>query len=189
LLKVLTQKSPGDFSFPEIKLRKEIIVEKHNPKERQIIYCDTGIYRTTWCGPFAVATVAGIDYEPAYQTLKKIRGKRHCKGVSNSNIKVACKRLGIQGEWHKLEKRRIFRKFWKENLEPGKVYIVQVTKHVLVVDTRDWTTIDNQNPEWVAMDASHHWNKKLVHNFFEVKNPKFESKCDDQFSFDFDLVA
>ena len=52
-------------------------MEKHNPKTRQIIYCDTGIPRVTWCGPFAVATVAGLEYEPAYQTLRKIRGKRY----------------------------------------------------------------------------------------------------------------
>ena len=164
-------------------------MEKHNPKTRQIIYCDTGIPRVTWCGPFAVATVAGIEYEPAYQTLRKIRGKRHCKGVSNSNIHTACKQLGVKGKWTKLDKKRKLSKFVTENLEQGKVYIIQITKHVLVMDTRDWTTIDNQVPEWRAMDASHHWSKRLVHNFYEVENPQFTSKCDEQLTFDFELVA
>ena len=164
-------------------------MEKHNPKTRQIIYCDTGIPRVTWCGPFAVATVAGIEYEPAYQTLRKIRGKRHCKGVSNSNIHSACKKLGVKGKWTKLDKKRKLSKFVTENLEQGKVYIIHITKHVLVMDTRDWTTIDNQVPEWRAMDASHHWSKRLVHNFYEVENPQFKSKCDEQLTFDFELVA
>tara|TARA_R110002124_G_scaffold211101_1_gene377438 strand:+ start:173 stop:538 length:366 start_codon:yes stop_codon:yes gene_type:complete len=121
--------------------------------------------------------------------LRKIRGKRHCKGVSNSNIAVACKKLGLKGKWTHLEKKRKLSKFVPENLEQGKVYIIQITRHVLVMDTRDWTTIDNQVPEWRAMDASHHWSKKLVHAFYEVENPKFDSHCDDQFTFDFDLVA
>ena len=77
----------------------------------------------------------------------------------------------------------------KQNLEQGKVYIIQITKHVLVMDTRDWTTIDNQVPEWRAMDASHHWGKRLVHAFYEVENPKFESQCDEQFTFDFELAS
>ena len=163
--------------------------DKHNPKERQIIYCDTGIHRVTWCGPFAVATVAGVEYEPAYQTLRKIRGKRHCKGVSNGNIASACKKFGLKGKWTTLKKKRKLSKFVPENLEQGKVYIIQITKHVLVMDTRDWTTIDNQVPTWRAMDASHHWSKRLVHAFYEVENPKFDSQCDDQLTFDFDLVA
>ena len=65
---------------------------KHNPNAREITDW-IGNSRITWCGPFSVATVAGIKYEPAYQTLKMIRGKRHCKGVTNSNIAKACKQL------------------------------------------------------------------------------------------------
>ena len=164
-------------------------MEKHNPKKRKIIYCDTGNYRKTWCGPFSVATVAGTEYEPAYQTLRKIRGKRHCKGVSNDNIAKACKKLGLKGKWTTLKKQRKLSKFVFENLEQGKVYIIQITRHVLVMDTRDWTTIDNQVAIWRAMDASHHWSKRLVHAFYEVENPKFESQCDDQLTFDFELAS
>ena len=161
-------------------------MEKHNPKTR-LITDWTGRSRVTWCGPFSVATVAGVEYEPAYQSLKKIRGKRHCKGVSNDNIKKACHELGVTGKWHKSKKRTVLRKFVKDNLESGKVYIVQITRHVLVIDTRDWTTIDNQVPTWRAMDASHHWAKKLVHNFFEVYNPKFNEEVEKQLDFDFAL--
>jgi hypothetical protein len=97
--------------------------------------------------------------------------------------------LGVKGKWTKLDKKRKLSKFVTENLEQGKVYIIQITRHVLVMDTRDWTTIDNQVPEWRAMDASHHWSKRLVHNFYEVENPQFTSKCDEQLTFDFELVA
>jgi hypothetical protein len=163
-------------------------MEKHNPIERKVTDW-TGKQRITWCGPFAVATVAGTEYEPAYQRLKTIRGKRHCKGVTNDNIAKACKKMGIIGKWTTLDKKRKLSKFVPEILEQGKVYIIQITRHVLVMDTRDWTTIDNQVPEWRAMDASHHWSKKLVNAFYEVENPKFDSQCDDQLTFDFELAS
>jgi len=152
-------------------------MEKFTPKERQIIYCDTGKYRVTWCGPYSVATVCGVEYEPAYRTIRAIRGKRHCKGVSNSDIQKACKKLGVNGKWTKLKKRTQLRKFLP-TLEVGKVYIVQVTKHVVVLDTRDMTTIDNQNPEWIPGEFSKHI-RKLVHAVFEVENPKFDPKSED----------
>jgi len=63
-------------------------------------------------------------------------------------------------------------------LEAGKVYIVQITRHVLVVDTRDMTTIDNQRQEWIAAESSKHI-RKLVHAVFEVENPKFDPKSQD----------
>ena len=63
-------------------------------------------------------------------------------------------------------------------LAPNKVFVIQITKHFIVVDTRDFTTIDNQNPEWIAIEASKHINK-LVHNYFVVENPKFDPKSED----------
>ena len=79
-------------------------MDKFKPNHREITDW-IGNQRITWCGPYSVATVAGTSYERAYQTLKLIRGKRHCKGVSNANIASACKKLGIKGKWKKLEKR------------------------------------------------------------------------------------
>ena len=76
---------------------------KHNPKAREITDW-IGNSRITWCGPFSVATVAGVKYEPAYQTLKMIRGKRHCKGVSKSNITKACQRFGVDPKYTALKK-------------------------------------------------------------------------------------
>ena len=152
---------------------------KHNPKAREITDW-IGNSRITWCGPFSVATVAGIKYEPAYQTLKMIRGKRHCKGVTIKNITKACQRFGVDPKYTALKKRRVLRKFIEDgHLESGKVYIVEVTKHVL----------DNQVAKWRAMDASHHWSRKLVKGFHEIRNPKFLPSDEGQLNFDFALAA
>jgi hypothetical protein len=151
-------------------------MEKFTPTGREITDW-IGNKRITWCGPYSVATVCGKSYEEAYQLLRKIRGKRHAKGVSNGNIKDACNKLGVKGEWKHLEKRTQMRKFLP-TLEAGKVYIVQITRHVLVVDTRDMTTIDNQHQDWIAAESSKHI-RKLVHAVFEVENPKFDPKSQD----------
>jgi hypothetical protein len=66
-------------------------MNKHNPLERKITDW-TGKKRITWCGPFSVALVSGKEYEPAYQTLKNIRGKRQetsQKLVSSSALKAS----------------------------------------------------------------------------------------------------
>ena len=141
---------------------------KHTPEQRQLMY-DTMVNRTTWCGPYAVATVCGTEYEEAYRVIRTIRGKRHAKGVSNDNITKSCKVLGVKGKWKKLPKRTKLAKFLP-TLEQGKVFIVQITKHVIVVDTRDYTTIDNQSRKWVAMETSPLLTK-LTHEVFEVENP------------------
>ena len=151
-------------------------MDKIVPKTRQVTNW-RGEWRRTWCGPYVVAVVCGIEYEPAYQILKNLLKKRHAKGVTNSDINAACRYFGVKVKWTKMAKRTQLRKFLP-TLEIGKVYIVQITKHVLVVDTRDMTTIDNQSIKWIAAETTPH-KAKLVHAFFEVSNPKFQPKQDD----------
>ena len=81
-------------------------MKKHTPQTRQIIYCDTGVYRTTWCGPYAIAVICGTEYEQAYRTVRAIRGKRHCKGITCDNLTKASAKLGVKGKWVNLEKRQ-----------------------------------------------------------------------------------
>ena len=150
-------------------------MNKHTPSQRPITDW-VGKQRITWCGPYAIAIICGVAYEPAYQAAKLVRGKRHAKGITNSNLKAACRMFGVNGKWKSLEKRTKLSKFLP-TLEAGKVYVIQITKHFLVVDTRDFTTIDNQNREWIAMEATKHKNK-LVHSVFEVTNPKFDAEDD-----------
>ncbi len=148
---------------------------KHNPEERAITDW-VGNKRITWCGPFAIATVCGTKYETAYRTVRAIRGKRHAKGVTATDIKKSCTKLGVKGKWTNLPKRKKLAKFLP-TLEAGKVYIVEVTRHVIVVDTRDYTTIDNQNPDWTAVESTKHL-RKLVHRVFEIENPKLSAPAD-----------
>ena len=149
-------------------------MKKHTPQTRQIIYCDTGVYRTTWCGPYAIAVICGTEYEQAYRTVRTIRGKRHCKGITCDNLTKASAKLGVKGKWVDLEKRQKFGNFMK-TLEKNKVYVINVTKHFLILDTRDYTTIDNQVPKWIAGEMSKH-KSKLVSKYFVVENPQFEPK-------------
>jgi len=146
--------------------------KKHTPEGRAITDWH-GTHRITWCGPYAIATVCGTAYEPAYQAAKRARGKRHAKGITCSNLKEACSALNVKGKWKMLSKKRVLRKFIEESLLPNEVYVIAITKHFLVIDTRDWTTIDNQSLGWCAMEGSKHKNK-MVHGYFKVENPKFE---------------
>tara|TARA_R100000654_G_scaffold32767_2_gene57799 strand:- start:323 stop:820 length:498 start_codon:yes stop_codon:yes gene_type:complete len=151
---------------------------KHTPNRREITDW-IGNKRTTWCGPYAIATVCGTSYEPAYQMAKRVRGKRHAKGITCNNLEKACKLLGVKGKWHTLEKRQKCINFLKsDTLKPNTVYVINVTKHFFILDTRDYTTIDNQVPEWIAAESTKHKNK-LVVKYFEVENPKFDAKNDD----------
>ena len=144
-------------------------MEKHTPKSRQVTSW-TGIWRKTWCGPYAVAVVTGKEYEHCYQALKKIRGKRPAKGVPMIHIVNACKIYDRKVEYTELQNRRKMSKFCKEQLEPNSLYIIQISQHVLVIDTRDWTVIDNQSQEWTAMENYHGFNKQ-VKGYIKIHNP------------------
>ena len=149
-------------------------MNKHTPKRRQIVYCDTGIARKTWCGPYAIAVVCGTEYEEAYRVARAIRCKRHAKGITVTNLINSCKKFGVTGVNKKLDKKMKLSKWLDQHTLPNKVYVVNTTRHFLIVDTRDWTTIDNQKPEWEAVTAFKHI-KKMVHAHFIVDNPKFET--------------
>ena len=153
-------------------------MNKHTPKRRQIVYCDTGIARKTWCGPYAIAVVCGTEYEEAYRVARAIRGKRHAKGITVTNLINSCKKFGVTGVRKELDKKMKLSKWLDQHTLPNKVYVVNTTRHFLIVDTRDWTTIDNQKPEWEAVTASKHINK-MVHGHFIVDNPKFETAKDE----------
>ena len=153
-------------------------MNKHTPKRRQIVYCDTGIARKTWCGPYAIAVVCGTEYEPAYQVARAVRGKRHAKGITVTQMINSCKKMGVTGVNKKLDKKMKLSKWLDQHTLPNKVYVVNTTRHFIIVDTRDWTTIDNQQPEWKAVTASKHINT-MVHGHFIVDNPKFETAKDE----------
>ena len=78
---------------------------KHTPARREITDW-IGNKRSTWCGPYAVAVVTGLQYEDTYKALKKIRGKRSTAGVTMKNMMTACSKFGVKTERTELEKRK-----------------------------------------------------------------------------------
>jgi len=163
------------------------MTNKFTVKKRQITDW-LGNTRKTWCGPYALAVIGKTDYEYAYKMCKEVRRKRSTAGITNSDFTAVAHHMGIKSHWRKTESVKL--KTWLDmNSEPNSVYVVQITKHYLIVDTRDCTTIDNQNPEWTDMSLSKHLNKK-VHYVFKVKNPKFDPKHENlDFRFEEKLVA
>ena len=147
--------------------------KKHTPEGRAITDWH-GTHRITWCGPYAIAVVCGTEYEPAYQVARAVRGKRHAKGITVTQMINSCKKMGVTGVNKKLDKKMKLSKWLDQHTLPNKVYVVNTTRHFIIVDTRDWTTIDNQEPEWKAVTASKHINK-MVHGYFMVDNPKIET--------------
>ena len=77
------------------------------------------------------------------------------------NMVSACFRLGFHGKYIKLNKRRKMQYFCKENLQKNQLYIVEVQKHVVVLDTKNWTLIDNQVTEWIEPEQSKYWGKQV----------------------------
>ena len=160
---------------------------KHTPERRKVT-CVYGRPRKTWCGPYALAVIGKTDYENAYKICKKVRRKRSAAGISNSNFTAVAHRFGVSSNWKKTESMKL--KTWIEmETKPNTVYVVQITRHYIIIDTRDCTTIDNQKPEWIDMSSSKHLNKK-VHNVMEIRNPKFEPNHQNlDFRFQEKLVA
>ena len=70
---------------------------KHTPQRRAITDW-MGNQRKTWCGPYAIATVCGTDYEPAYQMAKAVRRKRHAKGITRTDLEDSCYALNVRGK-------------------------------------------------------------------------------------------
>ena len=81
--------------------------------------------------------------------IKTDQKKRSTAGVTNRNMMSAFKELKVKYKHTKLDKRKkLLANYINDDLAPNKVYLVQITKHYLIIDTRDCTTIDNQVPQW-----------------------------------------
>jgi len=142
--------------------------------DRREVTDSAGRWRMTWCGPYALATVAKLEYEQAYQSIKKIVRKRHVKGVSVETLTKAMDDYGVIGPWTVLPKRQKFINHVKK-MEDNCLYVVLVSKHYFIVDTRDMTAIDNQTLEWTPVDEFKHKNKQ-VQRYFKIneQNIRFQ---------------
>ena len=82
----------------------------------------------------------------------------------------AFKELKVKYKHTKLDKEKSLANYINDDLAPNKVYLVQITKHYLIIDTRDCTTIDNQVPEWNDMHSTKHSKKLVLRSFRDLKS-------------------
>ena len=69
--------------------------DKPAPEKREV-FDSSRVRRNTWCGPYVAAAVCKIDYETAYQTFRKITGKRHVAGTHADEVKRVCSEHGVK---------------------------------------------------------------------------------------------
>ena len=128
---------------------------------------------TTWCGPYAMATVCGMDYDTVYKKMLRAYNKRtpykrkYISGVTNTLMQIVSKTVKHEIEFKRAERVTSVSQYLNY-LYPNRVYILQITGHYIVVDTSDWTVCDNQSQEWVPLKGSKHIRCK-VRNVAEVK--------------------
>ena len=132
----------------------------------------------TWCGMYALALVSGLDYDTVYD--KMLRGinraipayrtkRKYITGVLNTDMERTAKTIKCKIKFDKTKKVNL--KNYLDHLDPNKIYIINITDHYVVLDTRTWELCDNQSQEWVPVLESKH-SRCYVRNIAEVKNHK-----------------
>jgi hypothetical protein len=129
--------------------------------------------RTLWCGPYAIAVIFGTDYDTAYKKTLRSVNKRLMK-----RSRWAWKKTRIQGLGNMAMERVIrtrYKKFifanverkptlknYLDHLRPNRLYVVNVTGHYVLINTKDWTISDNQLGQWVPVNETTHYMRSRV---------------------------
>ena len=131
----------------------------------------------TWCGPYALAMLAGLSYDEAYprirHSIRRFRGANvyhvpeHIQGVYSPDMLAAAKTLGVKLQFKRAKNWPTLGKF-RDMMKPGRWYLVQITGHYLVVDTRNWTWCDNGSRGWLPLDNCR-WLRSHVELYSEAK--------------------
>ena len=139
----------------------------------------------TWCGPYALALLSGLDYETAYKkilrsynryyrTQAKKRGlhpeywtKKSIKGMTTYELGRAGKSLGVKIDWKKPPERCTVLGFARDHTVKGRVYLVQTRTHFLTV--LDGMIYDNWPSSPRPADGQHHLRKAIVQSVAEIK--------------------
>lgn len=114
--------------------------------------------RKVWCGPYALAAIAGISYDDAYQVLiearanVKISDKMPIKGVFNEEMEAGIEICMNRKRhfYHPWNKKTSLRKAL-DYMRPNRIYLVNTSRHYIVIDTSNWTMIDNQTKGWISV--------------------------------------
>jgi len=124
-----------------------------------------------WCGPYALAMISDKSYEEAYLIAKKKLRKRSITGMYNHQFKAVARYMGFNKfEWQfvpKSESKPTLRSF-KDWMRPNRIYVVQVTRHYVTVNTSDWTVQCNQTQKWEPLDECKHRLRRVA-AYAEVK--------------------
>lgn len=111
---------------------------------------------STWCGPYALAVISGKTYEEAYVFAKKSVPHRRMMGMYNIEVTKAARRMGFKKFEFKMipkQERCCLRKAI-DYMKPNRIYIVNVTNHYIVVNTKDWTLTDSWRDGWEPIATS-----------------------------------
>jgi hypothetical protein len=89
------------------------------------------------CGVLAVAIAAGVSYDVAHATMKKIayeKGRKRFGGRTNRSWQhEALRRLAVKFTFKRIEGNMTLRKFIENHAERDKVYIAHVRGHVMIL--------------------------------------------------------
>lgn len=125
---------------------------------------ERAVGRVTWCGPYALATVLGVTYQEAYRLALWNTGRTFIKGMANWHMCEILKRRRIKTRFQTLArynrmaqpKGRVTVQRLTDWLKPNRLYIVNITDHYIVVDSSDWTAVDNKSEGgWWPIERHH----------------------------------
>lgn len=101
----------------------------------------------TWCGPYALAVAADREYDDVFTFCKVALRKPRLAGMYNHEMSHVATKLGLgKIVWEDVNKLTL--KNVLDYLIPNRLYIVNVTRHYVLLDTRNWLIADNQSAAW-----------------------------------------
>lgn len=152
--------------------------------------------RRTWCGPYAVAVLMGVDYDAAYDTCVRILRRDGIRGMYNSELERIMTTLGVgfrkwtfqeytgtvtvdaqtdfkDGRWFikpvTVNKHLTLNQWYKARADKQATYVINVSRHYVIV--RGTRIIDNQQPEWKAWadrKGARSYKRGLVHGVWQI---------------------
>lgn len=111
----------------------------------------------TWCGPYALALITGKTYEDVLPFIRRAAKRKRIMGMYNWEFQKTARRMGLRKfEFKKIPStQRTNLSNMTDWLRPNRIYVVQVTSHYVIVNTKDWTMTDNQTEGWIPISSEH----------------------------------
>lgn len=125
--------------------------------------------RRNWCGPYAAALILECDYITAYKKLLRAANawlyrtnvpvhyrhhykKKAIKGVQWNWLADVIRQRYKRFEWtYTKGKRKPTLRKMTDELNYNALYLIALTDHYIMVNTRDWTMCDNRHAKWIPL--------------------------------------